>query len=87
MSIFHLPELVSSDFGSGSSEGHRPPISRAPTHRVLVFVNLGGAKADATVKSEGSIEPFLAGNYHQSQFEGAINSKGSAQISGGEADR
>jgi len=49
------------DFGSGSSEGHRPPISRAPTHRVLVCVNLGGAKADVTVKSEGSIESLGIG--------------------------
>jgi len=24
---FYAPELGSSDFGSGSSEGHRPPIS------------------------------------------------------------
>jgi len=28
---------------------------------VLVFVNLGGAKADVTVKSEGSIEPLGIG--------------------------
>jgi len=57
-------ETRPSDFGSGSSEGHQRGIALR-FHR---HVSLGGAKADVTVKSEGSIEPLGIGRIKGALF-------------------